>query len=224
MVTTGKAVQRGVLFRDAAAIEALCKVDTIVVDKTGTLTEGRPVFKTVISSEPFIEDDVLRMAASLDQLSEHPMASAIVDAANQQGIKLTEPQAFRSDSGIGVTGEVQGQKLTLGNETLMAQHGIELGALTSRAESFRKAGASVVFLGVDGRLAGLIVVEDPIKSTTNKAINELRQHIKSSVILIKSITSNLPVSVDKYSYGKQTNNIGPLLNVMGRICQIATMH
>ncbi|MFT5084571.1 MAG: Cu+-exporting ATPase [Lentisphaeria bacterium] len=174
MVTTGKAATQGVLFRDAAAIEALRKIDTLVVDKTGTLTEGRPVFKEVVVLPAFTQDDVLRFAASLDKVSEHPLATAIVDAAKQQKLSLTEPQAFKSDSGIGVTGSVEGRQLILGNTALMNQNGIDVEDLAVDAERLRNQGASVVYLAADGRAAGLIAVADPIKATSSPAIKKLR--------------------------------------------------
>ena len=174
MVTTGKAATQGVLFRDAAAIEALRKIDTLVVDKTGTLTEGRPVFKEVVALQAFTQNDVLRFAASLDQVSEHPLATAIVDAAKQQKLPLSEPKTFKSDSGIGVTGSVDGHSLVLGNTALMNQSGVDVKALAVDAERLRKQGASVVYLVVDGNLAGLIAVADPIKATSKAAIKTLR--------------------------------------------------
>ena len=174
MVTTGKAATQGVLFRDAAAIEALRKIDTLVVDKTGTLTEGHPVFKEVVALQAFTQNDVLRFAASLDQVSEHPLATAIVDAAKQQKLPLSEPKTFKSDSGIGVTGSVDGRSLVLGNTALMNQSGVDVKALAVDAERLRTQGASVVYLVVDGNLAGLIAVADPIKATSKAAIKTLR--------------------------------------------------
>ena len=173
MVTTGKAATQGILFRDAAAIEALRKIDTLVVDKTGTLTEGRPVFKEVVTLPAFTQDDVLRFAASLDQVSEHPLATAIVDATKLLELTLAEPQTFKSDSGIGVTGTVEGSQLILGNTALMNQNSIAVEELAADAERLRKQGASVVYLAVDGCTAGLIAVADPIKATSKVAIKTL---------------------------------------------------
>ncbi|MCQ9301994.1 HAD family hydrolase, partial [Staphylococcus hyicus] len=124
MVATGRGATCGVLFRDAAAIENLRKVDTLIVDKTGTLTEGKPSFERVVAMPGVSEDEVLRLAASLDQGSEHPLADAIVQAARAKGLALDKPQDFESGSGIGVKGSVGGRKLALGNTVLMEQAGV----------------------------------------------------------------------------------------------------
>ena len=174
MVATGKGATHGVLFRDAAAIENLRKVDTLIVDKTGTLTEGRPTFERAISTGDFKEEEVLRLAASLDQGSEHPLAAAIVAAAIAQGLELTKPEAFDSASGIGVRGAVDGKALALGNTTLMEQLGVSVDSLNAQAEELRGQGASVMYLAVDGTLAGLLAVSDPIKTTTAEALKSLR--------------------------------------------------
>ncbi len=174
MVATGKGATRGVLFSDAAAIEALRKVDTLVVDKTGTLTEGRPAFRQAIAATGFEEEEVLRLAASLDQVSEHPLATALVSEARDQELDLAEPDDFESESGIGVTGRVAGRALVMGNTALMERHEIDWRALEPDAEQLRAAGASVIFLGVDNELAGLLAVADPIKSTTQAAIDQIR--------------------------------------------------
>jgi len=175
MVATGRGATQGVLFRDAAAIENLRKVDTLIVDKTGTLTEGRPVFERVVASPGFADDDVLRLAASLDQGSEHPLAIALVSAARERGLALDKAQAFDSASGIGVRGRVAGRALVIGNALLMQQEAVDIGALAAQAEALRHQGASVMFLAVDGRLAGLLAVSDPVKSTTADALAELRR-------------------------------------------------
>jgi P-type Cu+ transporter len=175
MVATGKGATSGVLFRDAAAIENLRKVDTLIVDKTGTLTEGRPVFEKAVPSKGFEDIEVLRLAASLDQGSEHPLAAAIVNAAREQGLDLSKPEQFDSESGIGVRGNVDGKALVLGNTALMDQLGIDVAALKAQAEELRAQGASVMHLAVDGKLAGLLAVSDPIKATTQEALNALRK-------------------------------------------------
>jgi Cu+-exporting ATPase len=174
MVATGKGARNGVLFRDAAAIENLRKVDTLIVDKTGTLTEGRPTFERTIATPHFTEEEVLRLAASLDQGSEHPLAAAIVAAANEQGLTLSKPEQFDSESGIGVQGTVDGKSLALGNTALMDQLGVQVDALKEQAEALRGEGASVMHLAVDGQLAGLLAVSDPIKATTAEALKALR--------------------------------------------------
>lgn len=173
MVATGRAAQHGVLFRDAEAIEALRKVDTLVVDKTGTLTEGRPAFRTVQASAAFNDSDVLRWAASLDQGSEHPLAAAIVAEARSRGITLAAPDDFDSLTGMGVQGRVDGRHLLLGNVSLMHEHGVALSELDADAQQLRASGASVMFLAVDGALAGLLAVADPIKASTAEAIKQL---------------------------------------------------
>ena len=174
MVATGKGATQGVLFRDAAAIENLRKVDTLIVDKTGTLTEGRPVFERAVAGADFDEQEVLRLAASLDQGSEHPLAAAIVAAAREQGLALSKPEQFDSESGIGVRGSVDGKQLALGNTALMDQLGVQVSALTGQAEELRSQGASVMHLAVDGKLAGLLAVSDPVKATTPEALKSLR--------------------------------------------------
>ena len=173
MVATGRAATQGVLFRDAAAIEKMREVDTLIVDKTGTLTEGRPAFETAIAMPEFTPGEVLRLAASLDQGSEHPLADAIVSAAREQGLQLAKPDDFESGSGIGVRGMVEGRRLALGNTALMEQEGVDVAALKLDAERLRGEGASVMHLAVDGRLAGLLAVTDPIKSSTPEAIRTL---------------------------------------------------
>ena len=177
MVATGRAATQGVLFRDAAAIENLRKVDTLIVDKTGTLTEGKPSFDRVIPVEgaPGIEaDELLRLAASLDQGSEHPLAEAIVRAARERGLVLDKAETFESSSGIGVRGRVGGRELALGNTALMQQIGVAVDALVPQAEALRAEGASVMHLAADGRLLGLLAVSDPIKASTAEALAALR--------------------------------------------------
>ena len=174
MVATGKAATQGVLFRDAAAIENFRKVDTLIVDKTGTLTEGKPTFERAVAAAGFTEDDVLRLAASLDQGSEHPLADAIVRAAKAQKLDLEKADNFESASGIGVTGSVGGKKLVLGNTALMTELSVAVEGLAAQAESLRVGGASVMFLAVDGKAAGLLAVSDPIKATTIEALAALK--------------------------------------------------
>ncbi len=174
MVATGKAATQGVLFRDAAAIESLRKVDTLIVDKTGTLTEGRPAFHSVVAVPGGTEADVLRLAASLDQGSEHPLAHAIVAEARARGVVLSTPESFESSSGIGVRGSVDGQRVVLGNTALMDDERIDWRGLAERAEALRLEGASVMYLAADGVLVGLIAVADPIKASTPEALDALR--------------------------------------------------
>ena len=173
MVATGKAATQGILFRDAAAIENLRRVDTLIVDKTGTLTEGKPALDRVIAAPGHGEDEVLRLAASIDQGSEHPLAAAIVRAAHERGLALEAPESFESSSGIGVRGRLAGRPVALGNVALMKEAGISVDALASQAETLRSAGASVIYLAVDGRSAGLLAVSDPIKASTPEALASL---------------------------------------------------
>ena len=175
MVATGRAANRGILFRDAAAIEQLRNIDTLIVDKTGTLTEGHPRFDQVSAANGYTSDQVLQWAASLDQGSEHPLAAAIVQAARDKALTLDQPAHFDSITGLGVTGQINGQSLWLGNTTLMQQQQIGLSTLAARAETLRQQGASVMYLAVDGQLAGILSVHDPIKADTAEALAALKQ-------------------------------------------------
>jgi P-type Cu+ transporter len=174
MVATGKAATHGILFRDAAAIENFRKVDTLIVDKTGTLTEGRPQFEQVIAADGFAADDVLRWAASLDQGSEHPLAAAIVAAARAKNLVLLNPDKFESNTGIGVRGIVGDKKMALGNTALMAQDQVSVTAMSAKADQLREQGASVMYLASDGTLAGILCVSDPVKVTTPSALAALK--------------------------------------------------
>lgn len=174
MVATGRGATQGVLFRDAAAIENLRKVDVLIVDKTGTLTEGRPAFEQAIPAGDTEAAEVLRLAASLDQGSEHPLADAIVSAAREQGLSLSAVNEFESGSGIGVRGQVDGKHLALGNTALMDQENVSVTIMASTAESLRTKGASVIYLSTDGQLIGLLAVSDPIKKSTPEAVKGLK--------------------------------------------------
>ncbi|WP_363318685.1 heavy metal translocating P-type ATPase [Rhodoferax sp.] len=175
MVATGKGAAQGVLFRDAAAIENLRKVDTLIVDKTGTLTEGKPAFNCAVPAPGGDADEVLRLAASLDQGSEHPLAEALVRAARERGLTLEKAEAFESGSGIGVRGHIGGMPLALGNTTLMQQEGVVLAPLVARAEALRAEGASVMYLASAGQLLGLVTVSDPVKASTPEALAALKK-------------------------------------------------
>jgi len=174
MVATGRGATHGVLFRDAAAIENMRKIDTLIIDKTGTLTEGRPSFERAIPAPGFDANEVLRLAASLDQGSEHPLAETIVRAARERGMALDKPENFESGSGIGVRGQVAGRQLALGNTTLMEQLGVSVAALVPQAEALRAEGASVMHLAVNGQLMGLLAVSDPVKASTPEALATLK--------------------------------------------------
>ena len=175
MVATGKAATQGILFRDAAAIERLRDVDTLIVDKTGTLTEGHPTFERVVAARGITEDEVLRLAASLDQGSEHPLADAIVRAARERGLALEKVDLFESVTGIGVRGTVGGIHLALGNGALMVQEKVNIGDLANVSEALRQKGGSVMYLAADGYICGLLVVSDPIKASSHEALVVLRQ-------------------------------------------------
>ena len=179
MVATGRSAKQGILFRDASAIESLRTVDTLIVDKTGTLTEGRPRFDQVVAAEGYQDAQVLQWAASLDQGSEHPLAMAIVQAATSQQLPLVEVVHFDSLTGLGVKGEIAGQLYYLGNATLMQQQQIELQLLESQAETLRAQGASVMYLATESQLLGILSVSDPIKVTSRDALAALAKvHIK----------------------------------------------
>ncbi|MEX0735258.1 MAG: heavy metal translocating P-type ATPase [Steroidobacteraceae bacterium] len=174
MVAMGRAARSGILFRDAQAIESLRAVDTLIVDKTGTLTEGRPAFRAALPAGGFDEAQLLRLAASLDQGSEHPLAEAIVNEARRRGLALAKAEDFESGTGLGVRGRVEGRVLALGSAALMRDLGIDTTPLADAAAKLRESGASVVFLAVDGELAGSIAVADPVKTTTPEALAQLR--------------------------------------------------
>jgi Cu+-exporting ATPase len=175
MVATGKAAQSGVLFKNAEAIEIMRKVDTLVVDKTGTLTEGKPKLVSIVTTEAIDESTLLRLAASLERGSEHPLAAAIVACALERGIELTGAARFDSVTGKGVTGEVDDLKVSLGNRALFDDLKIDHKELALKAESLRSDGQTVMFVAVDGKAAGLIGVADPIKKTTTEAIRQLHE-------------------------------------------------
>ena len=174
MVATGRAAQAGVLFRDAEAIERLKTIDTLIVDKTGTLTQGRPAFRDVVGCNDFSVSDVLRFAASLEQGSEHPLADAIVTEARRRELALSPASDFESVTGFGVRGYVQGLAVALGNARLMTDVGADIAELTSEAEQLRLDGATAMYLAVGGRAAGMIAVADPIKDSTPAAVRALQ--------------------------------------------------
>jgi Cu+-exporting ATPase len=173
MVASGRAAQAGVLFRDAEAIERLRTIDTLIVDKTGTLTQGRPAFREVIGNGNVAADEMLRLAASLDQGSEHPLADAIVAEARRRSLTLSSAEEFESVTGLGVRGRVDGHALVLGNAALMQEVGADVGTLAAAAERLRIDGATAMFFAMDGLAAGLIAVSDPIKDGAAAAIKAL---------------------------------------------------
>ena len=183
MVGTGRGASAGVLIRNAEALETLEKVDTLVVDKTGTLTEGKPRLTAVLPVEGMTEDELLRMAASLEQASEHPLAAAIVKGAKERGFSLASPNEFQSLTGRGATGSVDGRTVAVGNAKLLEERSIRLDALLDPATELRAKGQTVVFVAVDGRAVGLLGVADPIKSSTAEAIRLLHEEKLKIVML-----------------------------------------
>jgi Cu+-exporting ATPase len=175
MVATGKGAHAGVLFRNAEAIEVLREIDTLVVDKTGTLTEGKPKLTTVEPAEGFDEKTVLQLAASLERGSEHPLAAAIVSGAEERGVALVKAEAFESITGKGVKGTVDGRSVALGNRALLDELGINAYPVAERAEPYRAEGQTVMFVVVDGKAAGILGVADPIKENTADAIRQLHE-------------------------------------------------
>jgi Cu+-exporting ATPase len=175
MTATGKGATFGVLFKDAEAIEVMRKVDTLVVDKTGTLTEGKPRLVGVETTGATTEAALLRLAATLERGSEHPLAAAIVAGAQDRGVELGQTASFESLTGQGVTGEVDGRRVALGNARLLETLGVDPEPLAERAEVLRRDGQTVMFVAVDGEAAGLVAVADPIKETTPAAIEALHQ-------------------------------------------------
>ncbi len=175
MVAMGKGAMAGVLFKNAEAIEVMRKIDTLVVDKTGTLTVGKPKLINIIPANGFDEKSVLHFGASIERGSEHPLASAIVKGAEERGISLTDVDGFDSVTGKGVIGKIEGHKIALGNRKLLEDIGIDPGELSQKAEAMRTEGQTVMFIAIDGKAAGLLGVADPIKETTPEAIKALHK-------------------------------------------------
>lgn len=175
MVGTGRGAQMGVLIRNAEALERLEKVNVLVCDKTGTLTEGRPKLKAVSAVDGFEEAEVLRLVAGLERGSEHPLAEAILSGARDRGVAIPEAAAFDMHAGRGVTGTVDGRAIAFGNERLMSEQDVAIEALTGTAEAQRREGATAMFVAIDGKAAGVVAVADPIKETTRDAVETLRR-------------------------------------------------
>ena len=175
MVGTGRGATSGVLVRNAEALELMEKIDTLVVDKTGTLTLGKPKLVAVVAAPGFDEPNVLRLAAAIEMGSEHPLAAAIVEGAEERGLSLPASTDFASHTGKGVTGSVEGRKVALGNAALMAELGVDAAPLQARADEHRAEGEGVMFVAIDGKFAGVVVVADPIKESAVSAVAELRR-------------------------------------------------
>ncbi|WP_245778860.1 heavy metal translocating P-type ATPase [Dokdonella immobilis] len=199
MVASGRGAGMGVLFREAAAIEGLSRTDTLVLDKTGTITEGKPKLTDVVAAEGFDEADVLAVAASLESASEHPLARAVLDGARERYVSTGKTRGFDSVTGQGVRGEVDGRKVSLGNARLMASYSMPA-ALTDQADVLRRDAKTVMFVAVDGRLAGLIAVQDPIKPDAVETLQALKAEGLRLVMLTgdneataKAVASRLPL-------------------------------
>jgi Cu+-exporting ATPase len=175
MTATGRGAQAGVLIKDAEALELFAKVDTLIVDKTGTLTEGRPKLTDVVAAEGFDETELLSLAASLERGSEHPLAEAIVEGAEARGATISAASDFDAVTGKGVSGSVNGRKIALGNAAMMIDLKADAASLKDRADALRSDGKTAMFVAVDGRLAGIVAVADPVKATTAEAIRALHQ-------------------------------------------------
>ncbi|PXW68303.1 Cu+-exporting ATPase [Blastomonas natatoria] len=175
MVGVGRGAQAGILIKNAEALERMEKIDTLVVDKTGTLTEGKPAVVAIETARGFDEDDLLRLAASLERSSEHPLALAIVREAEIRGLAISEPTNVDQPVGKGIIGQVDGRSLVAGNARFLGEQGIQLGALAERADDLRSEGATAIFLGIDGQAAGAIGIADPVKQTTPAALLALAQ-------------------------------------------------
>jgi Cu+-exporting ATPase len=173
MVGVGRGAQAGVLIKNAEALERMEKIDTLVVDKTGTLTEGKPKVVAIFAAPGFMENDILRLAASVERASEHPLADAIVRSAKERNLDLGKVEEFDSPTGKGVTGKVDGKTVLLGNSNFLASLGIETQSLTEQGERLRGDGATVINVAVDGRLAGLFAIADPVKASTPDALKAL---------------------------------------------------
>jgi Cu+-exporting ATPase len=183
MVGTGRGATAGVLIKHAEALEVMEKVDTLVVDKTGTLTEGKPRLMSVAAAPGFEESDILRLGAALERASEHPLAAAIVAGAEERELKLPEVKDFNSVTGRGVIGTVEGRAVALGNQGLMNEQKLDLGALVQQADTLRADGQTVMYVAIDGKAAGLVGVADPVKDTTQEALRQL-EHEGIEVVML----------------------------------------
>jgi len=173
MVGVGRGAQAGVLIKNAEALERMEKIDTLVVDKTGTLTEGKPKVVAIVPAAGFVEDDILRFAASVERASEHPLADAIVRAAKEKQLALSQVEQFDSPTGKGATGKIDGKTIVLGNARYLSSIGIDTGTLDAEAERLRQDGATVINMAIDGALAGLFAIADPVKASTPEALKAL---------------------------------------------------
>jgi P-type Cu+ transporter len=229
MVGTGRGAMLGVLIKNAEALEIMEKVDTLVVDKTGTLTEGKPRLMSAEAARGFDDQDVLRLGASLERASEHPLAAAIVKGAEEKGLQLVQVDDFRSLTGRGVGGIVEGRSVLLGNRQLMQDSDIEFEVLVERAEALRSDGQTVMFVAIDGTIAGLISVADPIKESTPKALEALHEEGVQVVMLTgdsrttaKAVARKLGIDrVEAEVLPEQKTDVVKQLQAEGRIVAMA---
>jgi Cu+-exporting ATPase len=229
MVGTGRGAQMGILIKNAEALERFAKVDTLIVDKTGTLTEGKPKVTAIVPAKGFDESEVLQLAASLERASEHPLAAAIVQSAEERGIALSGSEDFDSITGKGVTGRVDGRQVTLGNVRLLDLLKIDAGSLADDAERRRAEGQTVMFITVDGAPAGLVAVADPIKETTPDALKTLREDGVRIVMLTgdnrttaEAVASRLGISeVEAEVLPERKNEVVKQLRDQGRVVAMA---
>jgi len=175
MVGVGKGAQHGVLIRDVEVFEKMEKVDTLVVDKTGTLTEGYPAVTGIVPAAGFDEAELLRLAAAVERASEHPLALAIVEAAKARQLDLPDVTDFDSPTGRGALGVVEGKRIVLGNAAFLKDRGVDTSGLSAQADDLRRTGATAIFIGVDGKVAGALAIADPVKETTPQALAALRK-------------------------------------------------
>lgn len=209
MVGTGRGALAGVLIKNAEALEIMEKVDTLVVDKTGTLTEGKPKLVAVQAEAGFTEDEILRMAASLERASEHPLAEAIVHGAEEKGVELAKTNRFQSITGKGVTGEVDGRRVAVGNLKLLEGLDISTGNLSQQADKQRLKGMTVMLVAIDGQAAGLIGVADPIKDGTSEAIRDLHAEGIQIVMLTGDSNATAKVVADKLEIDQVHAEVSP---------------
>ena len=194
MVALGKGAAAGILVKSAESLERMANVDTLLIDKTGTLTEGRPRVVAVVASAGTSDDDVIRLAASLERSSEHPLAAAIVAAAKARNIATEESGTFASETGKGVVGDIGGRRIAVGNGKLMVDLSIDIGDLARRADELRESGATAMFVGIDGKAAGLVAIADPIKATTRAALDSLRA-VGIRVVMVTSDNKTTALAV-----------------------------
>lgn len=209
MVGTGRGALAGVLIKNAEALEIMEKIDTLVVDKTGTLTEGKPKLVAVHPETGFTEDEILRVAASLERASEHPLAEAIVRGAEQRGLELVKADSFQSITGKGVTGEVDGHKVAAGNIKLLEELGISTGDLSQKADKQRVKGMTVMLIAIDDHVAGLIGVADPIKDETGEAIRDLHTEGIRIVMLTGDSNATAKAVADKLGIDEVHAEVSP---------------